>query len=339
MKLKRLDNERSGKPTMSLSDTVDLFKTTMRGNPQSDRTRAYMAESGFQGGTATGKTQPQLKGCFICYNDKQRANPKHRKHGMPRCFVLHEGSRPEGFKPRQEALDALSKAMQDPAIRTDLENIKKKVKERDAKKHDKANNVEEPLSSLVFLHVSNALDASKELLRDSVIVSTGSPWPICNNRNRLITLDPIDPAMQSIRASGGSCNVEGIGVMRVKPTKPWGKGMEEMTFSRALFIPSWPVNVISVHAITKKNVFFDSKHQNLFFRNPKSGNKIPMAHVEWKFGQYVLEYKEPETQAAYTTQPAAPSSPPPAAAETVATIPSQYVMKFPIFHPSQQLAF
>ena len=366
-------NSLNGTTSLGLEKTIGLFRKMMRADPSAgNQPGSYYGADGddettntdtlppsFQGKTGNDKPAIQPSGCFVCYTSEQRIDPKVRKHEAKQCWLIHPSLRPAGKEPPKARQEAYDKAMKNPKLRARVEKCRAAAA-RGAKSSSYANVMttdEEPVPAAYPAISSVATEADP--LAACVVVDTGSPWHICNDVRRMTSLQTDNLPLKTLRGGGGECQVMAVGIMQVIPTEPLRPETKAMTFQNALFVPEWPISLISTEAVKAKGLHFETEHQNLFFRRP-NGKAVPVAHASTRYGHYVLDWQAANSQSATSlavvtrrqaqaqmqtqaqTQAKEPEirelkiEPRTQEKEPAHEAPSQGKLVFPILHPSQK---
>ena len=217
-------------------------------------------------------------------------------HKIDKCYVFHEKLRPENYKgPNTWCKANVAACEKVPALKKEIEDSRARVDKRLQGKEKATSNPgdtdqegERPAMSaitvapnLINTGISMTINGDHPL-RKCWILDSGSNYHVTNDVSRIHKRDEA-PLDVSLMTGNGLAPVEVSGELRLTPTLP-GKDLrpEEKTFNlhNVCYAPHFPCSVVSEYLLKKKRFFYDAEKEYVFWRGPKTGIKITIAHIK-----------------------------------------------------------
>ncbi|KAJ6094335.1 hypothetical protein N7499_002931 [Penicillium canescens] len=168
---------------------------------------------------------------------------KHPRHHPTTCYILNEAIRPNGYVPKQEAVQRVEKA-----LASDLA-WKKWIYEAIEKATPKPSNAIQPLHFGNMAFSSQAIGPAVASLRNRWILDTGSGVHVCNEESRFINLTPCN---EMLATGDGKTAVKGRGTVKLTGVDPIRREEKTITLSNACYAPGFHVNLVSYARLREK---------------------------------------------------------------------------------------
>ena len=224
------------------------------------------------------------------------------RHFFNQCWYIAELTRPSWFKPNAEIQKKVEEkiASATPRTKARIEQIKKDDRANQKPKDGNQQSSQEPIGNFAVHQVGAYNVASDYVLRDSVILDSGTNVHVFNDRARFIS--DIEPTSDHIYVGSHTEEIVGFGTAEVTIDHP--KGKKKIQLSGAAYIPGFHTNLVCLQKLNDKGVYWNNRENTLFY-----GDNETYAYCGYYSGQKTIEYNEPKRdspEASFATRSSKP---------------------------------
>jgi len=232
-----------------------------------------------------------IKGTFAVESFQGKEPPKrcilgHQHHSNEECFTLNPSLRKPGFKIKARATKYIISALEKkPELAKQYAKIIAECKAIQSTDTDD----DAPIGACHIGWPTGTFACSSYPLRDSVILDTGSPIHITNNRSRLFNFQ--EQSSDWIFSGTGLSNITGSGSMKINVNTPYGK--RTFLLRDVMYIEDFHTSLVSHKKLKASGYTWNGETEAI----SKDGQAL--FYTFEKFDQYVIEYNEPTAAAVF----------------------------------------